>query len=109
MPDLLDGEEIKVQGSAKQPYQIKNLAGLYSCSCPAWRNQSLPIDRRSCKHIRKLRVIKRKRFAQAVRWWAWGNLKCRSLFRQCSWPAPGMRASIRQIIGLVRSLMEREP
>src|ERR1700730_5921383 len=55
MPDLMDGEVVEVQGSAKRPYQIKNLAGLYSCSCPAWRNQSLPIDRRSCKHIRSMR------------------------------------------------------
>src|SRR5687767_4221168 len=55
MPDLLDGEAIKIQGSASKPYEVKNLAGLYSCSCPAWRNQSLPIDRRTCKHLRSLR------------------------------------------------------
>ncbi len=34
---------------------LKNLAGVYSCSCPAWRNQSLSIDRRTCKHLRQLR------------------------------------------------------
>src|ERR1700676_4826016 len=55
MPDLMDGEVIEVQGSASKPYQVKLLAGVYSCSCPAWRNQSLPIDRRTCKHIRGLR------------------------------------------------------
>ncbi|HWH68001.1 MAG TPA: DNA ligase, partial [Candidatus Sulfotelmatobacter sp.] len=27
----------------------------YSCSCPAWRNQSIAIERRTCKHLRKLR------------------------------------------------------
>lgn len=27
----------------------------YSCTCPAWRNQSAPSDRRTCKHIRRLR------------------------------------------------------
>jgi DNA ligase-1 len=31
------------------------VGGVYSCSCAAWRNQSLPIERRTCKHIRKLR------------------------------------------------------
>ena len=26
---------------------------MYSCSCPAWRNQSAAIDRRTCKHLKK--------------------------------------------------------
>src|SRR5262249_36678329 len=26
-----------------------------SCSCPAWRNQSAGIERRTCKHLRRLR------------------------------------------------------
>ena len=55
MPDLQEGESIQVQGSAKRPYEIKNYAGIYPCSCPAWRNQSLPIDQRTCKHIRAYR------------------------------------------------------
>ena len=55
MPDLRDGESIEMQGSASRPYQLKNVGGVYSCSCPAWRNQSLPIERRSCKHLRRLR------------------------------------------------------
>ena len=45
----------EIQGSASKPYTIKHKAGVYSCSCPAWRNQSLPIDRRSCKHLRLMR------------------------------------------------------
>jgi len=44
-----------VAGSARTPYTLKNVAGVYSCSCPAWRNQSLPIDRRTCKHLRQYR------------------------------------------------------
>jgi DNA ligase-1 len=28
---------------------------VYSCTCPAWRNQSLAIEKRTCKHLRKLR------------------------------------------------------
>jgi DNA ligase-1 len=55
MPDLLDGETAHVQGSARKPYELKNIGGVYSCSCPAWRNQSLPIERRSCKHLRQYR------------------------------------------------------
>ena len=55
MPDLKDGETAEVQGSARTPYILKNVGGVYSCSCPAWRNQSLPIERRSCKHLRSYR------------------------------------------------------
>ena len=52
MPDLRDGESVEVQGSARSPYILKNVGGVYSCSCPAWRNQSLPIENRTCKHLR---------------------------------------------------------
>ena len=55
MPDLEDGESIEMQGSGKKSYEIKNVGGVYSCTCPAWRNQSLGIEQRTCKHIRKLR------------------------------------------------------
>src|ERR1700676_285863 len=55
MPDLQDGESIEMQGSGAKPYTLKNVGGVYSCSCPAWRNQSTGIERRTCKHLRKLR------------------------------------------------------
>ncbi len=55
MADLADGEVALVQGSASKPYELKNTGGVYSCSCPAWRNQSVAIERRTCKHLRKLR------------------------------------------------------
>jgi DNA ligase-1 len=55
MADLKDGETFEMQGSGSRPYVLKNVGGVYSCSCPAWRNQSLPIERRTCKHLRKLR------------------------------------------------------
>jgi DNA ligase 1 len=55
MPDLDDGETTEIQGSGSKPYIIKNVGGVYSCTCPAWRNQSLAIERRTCKHIRKFR------------------------------------------------------
>jgi DNA ligase-1 len=55
MPDLADGESFLMQGSASKPYELKNTGGTYSCSCPAWRNQSVAIEKRTCKHLRKLR------------------------------------------------------
>src|SRR5947208_13312098 len=55
MPDLQDGETTEMQGSAAKPYVLKNSGGVYSCSCPAWRNQSIAIEKRSCKHLRKFR------------------------------------------------------
>ena len=55
MPELLEGESAELQGSARSPYVLKNVGGVYSCSCPAWRNQSLPIERRTCKHLRTYR------------------------------------------------------
>lgn len=55
MADLQDGESVQVQGSGSKPYILKNVGGVYSCTCPAWRNQSMAIERRTCKHLRKLR------------------------------------------------------
>jgi DNA ligase-1 len=55
MQDLADGEVFLMQGSGAKPYTLKNSGGVYSCSCPAWRNQSVGIERRTCKHLRKLR------------------------------------------------------
>src|SRR5207248_5124968 len=55
MPDLADGESTTMQGSGSKPYVLKNVGGVYSCTCPAWRNQSLGIEKRTCKHLRKLR------------------------------------------------------
>ena len=55
MPDIADGESVEMQGSGAKPYVLKNVGGVYSCSCPAWRNQSLGIEQRTCKHLRKYR------------------------------------------------------
>lgn len=44
-----------MQGSGAKPYLLKNTGGVYSCSCPAWRNQSITIEKRTCKHLRRLR------------------------------------------------------
>lgn len=53
--DLLDGESIQMQGSGASPYVLRNTGGVYSCTCPAWRNQSIAIEQRTCKHLKKLR------------------------------------------------------
>ena len=71
MPDLCDGESASIQGSARLPYLLKNVGGVYSCSCPAWRNQSLPIERRTCKHLRQFRG----EAAEAERLAEFGTLK----------------------------------
>ncbi|MEM7152200.1 MAG: DNA ligase [Myxococcota bacterium] len=53
--DLPDGAETRVPGSGSRSYTLRNVGGVYSCSCPAWRNQSEPIERRTCKHLRRFR------------------------------------------------------
>jgi DNA ligase-1 len=55
MPDLQDGQSVEVKGSASRPYTLKNSGGVFSCSCPAWRFQSLPIESRTCRHLRSVR------------------------------------------------------
>src|SRR3954468_3398568 len=55
MADLNDGESVEMKGSGARPYILKNVGGVHSCSCPAWRNQSVTIERRTCKHLRKYR------------------------------------------------------
>lgn len=51
MANLTEGQSIQVKGSGSSLYTIKYTGGVYSCSCPAWRNQSLPPNVRSCKHM----------------------------------------------------------
>lgn len=54
MTTLAEGETLKVPGSGSAVHTIKRSGGVYSCSCPAWRNQSLPPDVRNCKHLVKV-------------------------------------------------------
>src|SRR6516225_1448964 len=55
MSGLQDGESVEMQGSGSKPYVLRNTGGVYSCTCPAWRNQSIAIEKRTCKHLRKFR------------------------------------------------------
>lgn len=52
MPALVEGHPQYVQGSGAKPYELKNTGGVHSCTCAAWRNQGLHIDKRTCKHLR---------------------------------------------------------
>jgi DNA ligase-1 len=33
--------------------RLKHVGNHYYCTCPAWRNQSAPVDGRTCKHLRE--------------------------------------------------------
>src|SRR5688500_9984165 len=48
---LDDGETVTVQGSSST-YELLRSGSVYSCSCPAWKNQGAPIGLRTCKHLR---------------------------------------------------------
>lgn len=50
---LAPGESVRVQGRSAT-YTVKNVRSGYSCTCPAWRNQSTPSNERRCKHINEL-------------------------------------------------------
>jgi len=52
MPDLALGTRKLVTSGSGRTYELYNNGGVYSCSCPAWRNQSAAIDRRTCKHLK---------------------------------------------------------
>ena len=51
MAELDDGDEVEVQGSTST-YTLSRNGGVYMCTCPAWKNQSQLIDKRTCKHLR---------------------------------------------------------
>lgn len=55
MSDLSDGETTQIKGSGSALYTLKNTGGMYSCTCPAWMHQSIPVERRTCKHLRAFR------------------------------------------------------
>ena len=53
--ELADGASVQVEGSGGRSYTLSHTGGVYSCTCPAWRNQSTGIERRTCKHLRRYR------------------------------------------------------
>lgn len=52
MPALIEGQPVYIKGSGVKPYELKNVGGVYSCSCPAWRNVGGPQATRTCKHLK---------------------------------------------------------
>lgn len=48
---LEDGQSTQVKGSSST-YTLARRGEVYSCTCPAWRNQGATLDRRTCKHLR---------------------------------------------------------
>ena len=92
MPDLQDGETVEMQGSGSKPYVLKNIGGVYSCTCPAWRNQSLAIEQRTCKHLRKLRgdAAEEDRVGSGPARACPARPRTRKAARRrCCWPRPG--------------------
>ena len=54
MAQLIEGQPQYIKGSGAKPYELKNTGGVFSCTCPAWRNQGVAIDKRTCKHLKAL-------------------------------------------------------
>ncbi|HEY5951481.1 MAG TPA: DNA ligase [Kofleriaceae bacterium] len=48
---LADGDRVTVQGSTSS-YELARQGSVYSCTCPAWRNQGAALGLRTCKHLR---------------------------------------------------------
>lgn len=51
---LVDGTFHDVKSASGSMYIVKRLGKVYSCSCPAWRNQRHPPTSRTCKHLKQL-------------------------------------------------------
>jgi len=53
---LLSIDEIReIKSSTSDTrYTIKRVDNHYYCTCPSWRNQSGPVDSKTCKHLRSL-------------------------------------------------------
>ena len=49
---LADGARVDVKGSGSTHYTLAHDGEVFSCTCPAWRNQAVRIELRTCKHLR---------------------------------------------------------
>lgn len=54
-PLMRDGEERAFTSGSGSRYMLKCVGGVYSCSCPGWRNQSRHPSYRTCKHLVEFR------------------------------------------------------
>lgn len=46
-----DGDSIPITGGHGN-YEVRFRGGVYYCTCTAWKMQNLPVDVRTCKHLR---------------------------------------------------------
>ena len=51
--ELSVGESVEVQGDSGR-WTVKRTRSSYFCSCPAWKYQRLPVQRRTCKHLKRI-------------------------------------------------------
>ncbi|RLN82796.1 hypothetical protein BBJ28_00024101, partial [Nothophytophthora sp. Chile5] len=51
---LVDGTFRDVKSASGSTYLVKRLGMVYTCNCPAWRNQRHPPNSRTCKHLKLL-------------------------------------------------------
>ena len=61
MSDIKVGQVVEAQGSSAKPYIMTHTGDVYACTCPAWRNQSLPIEKRTCKHLVQYLGVEREK------------------------------------------------
>ncbi len=53
--ELKEGESIQVTSTSGKTYTLKRILGVYSCTCLGWLIQKIPIDKRTCKHLKEFR------------------------------------------------------
>ena len=73
--DLADGASTTVQGSGSNMYTLARRGDVYSCTCPAWRNQKGAGAVRTCKHLKAFRGedAERQRVGSDKQFYATGN------------------------------------
>ena len=49
-------------GPGSAGYTMLRKGGVFSCSCPAWRFQKVPIEQRTCKHLKRERGVEVEEF-----------------------------------------------
>lgn len=48
---LVNGQRQLIHGDSGKAYVLGRQGDEYSCTCPAWKHQTAPTDRRTCKHL----------------------------------------------------------
>ena len=53
--ELKDGESIAITSDTGNRHVIRRNGIVYYCDCHAWKFQDIPIEKRTCKHVKQLR------------------------------------------------------